>query len=509
MMGVAMAAGGDMPTGRNRPGPPSPRAKRLSQLLGLAEAPDVWVSGLALDSRAVRSGDLFAALPGTRHDGAAFIDQAIARGATAVLAAEGAVDPARYAVPVVTVADPRRTLAEIAARFFGAQPDHVVAVTGTNGKSSVVEFLRQLWKRRGLAAASVGTLGVRGVGADPAATGLTSPDPVTLHRLLAGLAEEGCTHAAIEASSHGLIQKRLDAVRLAGAAFTNLTRDHLDYHRTMEAYFYAKARLFGELLPPGAPAVIVVDDDWGCEMEMLAWGRGMRVLSIGERAAEWQIVEWKPLACGQRARIQIAGGNFHELSLPLVGRFQLKNALVAAGLLHLADDVAVEEAFTLLAGLQPVPGRLEHLGRTPSGGDVYLDYAHTPAGLQAVLEAILLHTRGRLVVVFGCGGDRDPGKRETMGAIAARLADQVIVTDDNPRSEDPAAIRRMVLAGAPGAREIGDRAEAIRTGLAMLETGDVLVVTGKGHETGQIVGDRVLPFSDAAVVAEWLAERER
>ncbi len=508
MMGAVMAAAGNMPTGRNRPIRESPQPKRLSQLLGLVEAPDVWITGLALDSRAVKPGDLFAALPGTRHDGAAFIDEAIAQGAAAVLASERAVDPARYAVPVVAVADPHRTLAEIAARFFGAQPEHMVAVTGTNGKSSVVEFLRQLWARRGLAAASIGTLGVRGIAADPTATGLTSPDPITLHRLLAGLAEEGCTHAAIEASSHGLIQKRLDAVRLVAAAFTNLTRDHLDYHRTMEAYFYAKARLFGELLPPRAPAVIVVDDEWGREMEMLAWGRGMRVLSIGERAADWQIREWEPLASGQRAHVQIAGGDIHELTLPLVGRFQFKNALVAAGLLHLACDVPVQEAFALLGGLQPVPGRLEHLGRTPSGGDVYLDYAHTPAGIEAVLEAIRPHTRGRLVVVFGCGGDRDPGKREMMGAIAAHLADQVIVTDDNPRSENPGAIRRMVLAGARGAREIGDRAEAIRTALAMLDSGDVLVVTGKGHETGQIIGDTVLPFSDAAVVAEWLAERE-
>ncbi len=508
MMGVMMAAAGHMPTGRNEPAPENGRARRLSQLLGLVEAPDVWVTGLALDSRAVRPGDLFAALPGTRHDGAAFIDQAIAQGAAAILASERTVDPAGYAVPVVAVADPHRTLAEIAARFFGAQPAHVVAVTGTNGKSSVVEFLRQLWDQRGLAAASIGTLGVRGIGADPTASSLTSPDPITLHRLLAGLAKEGCTHAAIEASSHGLIQKRLDAVRLVAAAFTNLTRDHLDYHRTMEAYFYAKARLFGELLPPRAPAVIVVDDEWGREMEMLAWGRGMRVLSIGERAADWRIVEWEPLASGQRACIQIAGGDVHELTLPLVGRFQFKNALVAAGLLHLVCGVAAQEAFALLTGLRPVPGRLEHLGRTPSGGDVYLDYAHTPAGLEAVLEAIRPHTRGRLVVLFGCGGDRDPGKREMMGAIAARLADRVIVTDDNPRSEEPEAIRRMVLAGAPGAQEIGDRAEAIRTGLALLEAGDVLVVTGKGHETGQIVGDAVLPFSDAAVVAEWLAERE-
>lgn len=508
MMGIAMAAGEDMPTGRNRPGPEGGRARRLSQLLGLVEAPDVWITGLALDSRTVRPGDLFAALPGSRHDGAAFIDQAIAQGAAAVLAAERAVDPARYSVPVVTVADPHRTLAEIAARFFGTQPEHVVAVTGTNGKSSVVEFLRQLWDRRGRAAASIGTLGVRGLGANLATTGLTSPDPITLHRLLAALTEEGCTHAAIEASSHGLIQKRLDAVRLAAAAFTNLTRDHLDYHRTMEAYFYAKARLFGELLPPRAPAVIVVDDEWGREMEMLAWGRGLRVLSIGERAADWRIVEWEPLASGQRAQIQIAGGDVHELTLPLVGRFQLKNALVAAGLLHLGCGVAAEEAFALLAGLAPVPGRLEYLGRTPAGGDVYLDYAHTPAGLKAVLTALRPHARARLMVVFGCGGDRDPGKREMMGAIAARCADHVIVTDDNPRTEDPAAIRRMVLAGCPGAREIGDRAEAIRTALAMLEAGDVLVVTGKGHETGQIVGEEVLPFSDAAVVADWLAERE-
>ncbi|GIX16866.1 MAG: UDP-N-acetylmuramoyl-L-alanyl-D-glutamate--2,6-diaminopimelate ligase [Rhodothalassiaceae bacterium] len=481
--------------------------RRLSQLLGLKEAPDVWVRGIAIDSRRVRPGDLFAALPGSRHDGAAFIPDAVARGAVAVLAAEGAVDPAALSVPVVTVPDPHRALAEIAARFYGAQPERVVAVTGTNGKSSVVEFLRQLWAARGLPAASIGTLGVRGIGEELVSSGLTSPDALTLHRLLAALAEKGASRVAIEASSHGLAQKRLDAVRLSAAAFTNLTRDHLDYHRTMEAYFYAKARLFGELLRPGAPAVVVVEDEWGREMEMLAWGRGMRVLSIGAKGADWRIADWRPLAGGQRARIGTAEGEGHEVTLPLIGRFQLVNALVAAALMHLSEDVPVAEALALLSGLRPVPGRIEHLGRTPAGGEVYLDYAHTPAGLEAVLEAVRPHAKGRIVIVFGCGGDRDPGKREMMGAIAARLADRVIVTDDNPRSEDPAAIRRMVLAGAPGAREIGDRAEAIRAGLAMLGPGDVLLVTGKGHETGQIVGEDVLPFSDAAVVRAWLAEQ--
>ncbi len=486
---------------------PAPSARPLAELLGQRGGPSVAISGLALDSRLVRSGDLFAALPGTRADGRDFIVDALRRGAVALLVPEGTELPEEArGVAVVEAREPRRLLAEIAARFHGPQPEIVVGVTGTNGKSSVVEFLRQAWALLGLEGASIGTLGIRRA-ERLAETGMTSPDPIRLHAALADLAHRGVGRVAIEASSHGLSQFRLDGVRFAAAAFTNLSRDHLDYHRTREAYFYAKARLVGELLPPGAPAVVVVEDEAGREMEMLAWGRGMAVLSIGRSGADWRITDWQATEEGQQALIECAGSAPIPVRLPLFGRFQLLNALVAAALIHRLEGLPPDAALAMLARFAPVPGRLERIGRTPAGGTVYLDYAHTPDGLHAVLEAVRPHAVGRLWVVFGCGGDRDRGKRPQMGEIADRLADRVIVTDDNPRSEDPAAIRAAILAAAPGALEIGDRREAIRRVLAAMRAGDALVIAGKGHETGQIVGDRILPHSDREVVEEWLKEQ--
>ncbi|HUK60864.1 MAG TPA: UDP-N-acetylmuramoyl-L-alanyl-D-glutamate--2,6-diaminopimelate ligase [Stellaceae bacterium] len=464
---------------------------------------DPEITGLTSDSREAKAGDLFAALSGTRTDGTRFIGEAIAKGAAAVLTSDGAAASA-LPVPVIVDPAPRRRLALIAARFHAPQPKTIAAVTGTNGKTSVAVFTRQIWAQRGWRAASLGTIGI--VGPDFERPGnLTTPDPVALHRELNGLARKGIDHVVVEASSHGLDQFRLDGLTLSAAAFTNLTRDHLDYHVDMSAYFAAKRRLFAELLPPGGTAVLNADGPEGRELAALGAARGQRVILFGRSGdAELRLLGAEPEGAGQRITID-AFGSRSTLLLPLIGTFQAMNALAALGL-AVATGVPVDVAVSALKQLEGAPGRMEHVATRATGAPIIVDYAHTPDALETALLALRSHCRGSLVVVFGCGGDRDPGKRPLMGAIAARLADSVIVTDDNPRSEDAASIRRAILAACPRAREIGDRATAIRDGAAMLGPDDLLLLAGKGHERGQIVGARTLPFSDAEVALVAIAE---
>ncbi|MCC7252121.1 UDP-N-acetylmuramoyl-L-alanyl-D-glutamate--2,6-diaminopimelate ligase [Hyphomicrobium sp.] len=464
--------------------------------IGIAAAPagaeSIDIAGITADSRTVAPGARFVALAGTKADGARFIADAVAKGAAAVLAAEATAVPDGLAVPVLRAAEPRRALALMAARFYGAQPETTVAVTGTSGKTSVAEFTRQLFAAAGHRAASLGTIGV--VKPDGAVYGsLTTPDPVTLHETLAALAAEGITHLAFEASSHGLDQYRLDGVRIAAAAFTNLGRDHLDYHPTTDAYLAAKLRLFEELLPDGAPAVVNVDAPRAGDVVSVARKRGLPVISVGTAG---ETVRLAGLARDGFAQLMtiVHAGRTYEVRLPLIGTYQVANALVAVGLaLAVGEDPAV--VIPALASVSGVKGRLDIVGER-NGALAVVDYAHKPEALEAALDGVRPFATGKLVCVFGCGGDRDRGKRPIMGAIAAARADLVIVTDDNPRTEDPAAIRAEILAAAPGATEIGDRGEAIRTAVRLMQPGDVVLVAGKGHETGQIVGQRVLPFSD-------------
>jgi UDP-N-acetylmuramoyl-L-alanyl-D-glutamate--2,6-diaminopimelate ligase len=459
---------------------------------------DVEITALATDSRTVGPGMLFAALPGSKVDGSRFIAEALAHGASAILAdrsvAGSALADARPGVPLILDPQPRRRLALIAARFFEKQPRCVVAVTGTNGKTSVVSFTRQLWTLLGHPAAALGTLGLDAP-AGLSATGHTTPDPVALHRLLAELAVAGVDHLALEASSHGLDQHRLDGVRFQAAAFTNLSRDHFDYHGDVAHYLAAKQRLFSELLPAEGTAVLNADQPSFESLAEVCRARGIPVLDYGRKAQRLRLVEQTPRAHGQTLTVAI-DGRTDRIDTELVGGFQAANLLAALGLV-LATGGEREAALAGLGRLQGAPGRLQLVGRHPSGAPVFVDYAHAPDALEQVLRALRPHTAGRLVVVFGCGGDRDRGKRPIMGRIVAELADRAFVTDDNPRSEDPASIRQAVLEGCPGGIEVGDRRAAIREALAGLEAGDVLVIAGKGHETGQIVGDRVLPFDDA------------
>jgi UDP-N-acetylmuramoyl-L-alanyl-D-glutamate--2,6-diaminopimelate ligase len=457
-----------------------------------AESGTIWIQGLAADSRAVQPGTLFAALPGAKVDGAAFVPQAIEAGAAAVLTGRNGL-PGDVAVPVIRADDPRRALALAAARFYARQPRSAAAVTGTNGKTSVTVFLRQIWEKAGHRAASLGTIGL----VTPAgATGgnLTTPDPIRLHETLADLAGEEVTHVAFEASSHGLEQRRLDGVRLAAGAFTNLSRDHLDYHATLEDYFAAKLRLFDTLLPKGAAAVVDADQPEAERIRRIAAERDLEFYSVGRAGATLKVLSVTRMQDGSRLLVE-AWGERHYVALPLVGEFQVSNALVAAGL-AIATGVDAATALAALGELKGASGRLELVGRHPSGAMVFVDYAHTPDALANALQALRPHAERRLVVVFGAGGDRDPGKRPLMGEAAAKHADRLIVTDDNPRSEDPAAIRKAVLAGATGAEDIGDRRQAIRTAVLGLRQGDILLIAGKGHETGQTIGDKVLPFSD-------------
>ncbi len=466
-----------------------------------ARDPDIL--GLTADSRQVGPGFLFAALPGVQADGRDFIDQAVAKGALAVLAPRGtelkAYDPP---VRLVTAENPRRQLARLAARFHGAQPETVVACTGTSGKTSVASFTQQLWRALGYKAASIGTLGVTPP-RPGAPKSLTTPDPVELHACLAELARDGVTRLVMEASSHGLDQYRLDGIRIAAAAFTNLSRDHLDYHDSMESYLAAKLRLFSELVSPNGTAVVNIDIPEAAAIREVCAGRGLKTITFGTGPSDLRLRRQVPSAQGQDLSLEVFG-RAYDVSLKIAGTFQALNVLAALGLV-LAGGADEEAAVAAMADLTGVPGRLESLGETPAGGHVYVDYAHKPGALEAVLQAVRPHTPNKLWVVFGCGGDRDAGKRPIMGEIAARLADRVIVTDDNPRGEDPAKIRRAVMDAAPGAREIGDRTEAIAAAVAGMDAGDTLIIAGKGHETGQIVGSRVLPFDDREVARTALA----
>ncbi|ABS64025.1 UDP-N-acetylmuramyl-tripeptide synthetase [Parvibaculum lavamentivorans DS-1] len=463
----------------------------------LPEGGATEILGLTADSRAVRPGYLFAALPGTKLDGTKFIAQAIEKGAAALLVPLDAAVAAN--VPVIADRNPRRRLALMAAAFFGDQPRTVAAVTGTNGKTSIATFLREIWAALGEEAASLGTLGVTSAKGERS-LGYTTPDPVALQAELAALAKEGVTHLAMEASSHGLAQYRLDGVKLRAAGFTNITRDHMDYHTSFDDYLYAKLRLFGEVMGPGGIAVLNADSAQYAEFEAVCWARGHRIISVGRKGKGIFLAAARPTPRGQTLELVHEGKNY-AVNLPLVGGFQASNALVAAGL-AIGCGGAAEKVFAALEKLTGAKGRMEEAAHLPNGASVYIDYAHTPDALENALEAIRPHTAGRLSIVFGCGGDRDAGKRPLMGAAAAKLADIIYVTDDNPRSEAADAIRAAVLKGCPGAIEIGDRAAAIETAMRALQPGDVLVVAGKGHETGQIVGDKVLPFSDHEAIRE-------
>lgn len=476
---------------------------RLSDLVRRDLAVDPQVTGVTADSRKVQPGYLFAALPGAKADGAVFAAQAVAAGAVAVLSAEPLEG---LDAPVLTCADPRRAYALAAATFWGAQPPVVVAVTGTNGKTSVATFCRQIFASAGRNAASMGTLGVlaTGPGLNEQLTppGLTTPDAADVAELMARLAGLGVTHLALEASSHGIHQRRLDGVELTAAGFLNLTQDHLDYHGDMAAYRAAKLRLFETLLHRGATAVLNADSEAFPVFAAAAIQAGQAILSVGEGGQSLRLDRRELQPDGQRLSL-IHDGRTFDLRLPLAGAFQAANALVAAGLC-LAAGESIETVLAALERLEGAPGRLQRVGAGPRGGEAYVDYAHTPDGLETVLKALRPHTRGRLIAVFGAGGDRDAAKRPLMGQAAAELADIAIVTDDNPRSEDPAAIRAQVRQGAPDAEDIGDRREAIAAAVALLRDGDVLVVAGKGHEQTQTVAGVTHHFDDVAVTAKAL-----
>ena len=450
-------------------------------------------TGLTSDSRKVKPGYLFAALAGTKTDGAKFVQDAVARGASAVLGTPALEsDVAALGVTFIPSENPRLGLARYAAAFYDAQPETVAAVTGTKGKSSIVAFLREIWTALGKPAASLGTVGVIAPnGVMPLSH--TTPDPVEIHELLATLKADGVDHLAIEASSHGLDQHRLDGVRISGCGFTNITRDHMDYHATFEDYLAAKLRLFGEVVEQGGVAVVNADADHADRFIEAARARKLRLITVGMEGDTIRLVSLTGHGDAQKLQVVYAGGTY-DIDLPLAGTFQASNALVAAGLaIGLGEEAG--KVFAALEHLKGAPGRMEKVAFV-NGAPIYVDYAHTPDSLQKVLEALRPHTQNRLHVVFGCGGDRDRGKRPLMGAVAVKLADDVIVTDDNPRSEEPAAIRAEILAAATGAREIGDRAQAIQKAVAELQVGDVLVIAGKGHETGQYITGEVHPFSD-------------
>jgi UDP-N-acetylmuramoyl-L-alanyl-D-glutamate--2,6-diaminopimelate ligase len=467
----------------------------LRELAGAGAPAGLFARGITADSREVKAGDVFVALAGARDDGARFATAAAKSGAVAVIGEGARPADLPEAILYVQVRDARALLARGAAKLYARQPEFVVAVTGTNGKTSVASFTRQIWTALNKKAASVGTIGVTAPGREIKGS-LTTPDPVALHRLLDDLAGEGVTHLAMEASSHGLDQRRLDGVRLAAGAFTNLTRDHLDYHKTLEAYRAAKLRLFDMLLTPGSAAVVNADSSEASIIETIADQRGLRFISVGQKGSSLTLRATVREGFGEILTVR-AGETDHRVKFPLVGDFQIGNALVAAGL-AIATGAEVKDALAALETLQGARGRLDRIG-DKNGAPVFVDYAHTPDALKNALDALRPYAK-RLFVVFGAGGDRDAGKRPLMGGIAVRHADRVFVTDDNPRSEDAAAIRRAILAAAPGAVEIGNRADAIKTAIAELMSGDVLLVAGKGHETGQVVGDRTLPFSDHAEV---------
>ncbi len=462
-----------------------------------AKSLDPSITDITTDSRRTKAGTLFAALPGVNHHGGEFIQYAIRMEAAAILTDSAGWDIAMrtipsISIPVIVTYDPRLTLAKMAARFFERQPATMIAVTGTNGKTSVANFTRQLWESLGKSAANFGTAGVEGAFTAPLSH--TTPEPVTLHKLLAELADAGITHAAMEASSHGLDQKRLDGVYLTAAGFTNFTQDHLDYHHSFDAYFEAKAGLFDRVLPPEGTAVINIDDAKGAEIVKRATARGQDVISIGSENCDMCILGQRYDSTGQDVRFSWKG-EVATVRLNLIGGFQAQNALMAAGLVIACGEQA-KDVISALGALETVPGRMQLAATRQNGAPVFVDYAHTPDAVETALKAMRPHIMGRLIVALGAGGDRDTSKRVLMGQAAATHADVVFVTDDNPRSEDPALIRDAVMAGCPEANNVGDRAQAILRAIDALGAGDALLIAGKGHETGQVVGDDILPFND-------------
>ena len=469
----------------------------LGELAGTIS--DSEVTGFALDHRKVAPGNIFGAFRGSRFNGEDFIAEAVRRGASAVVARP---DAQVEGVPHLAAEEPRRLFAELAAKFFAPYPEVIVAVTGTNGKTSTVELTRQLWRMAGHRSASIGTLGVT-TADDQVKTGLTTPDIVTFLSNMAGMERMGISHVAYEASSHGLDQYRAEGVPVQAAAFTNFSRDHLDYHSDMDSYFAAKMRLFDEVVEADGTAVVWTGDPKSQEVIGHAKRRGLRLITVGPEAETLELVSRTSTPLGQQLVVRHAGKE-HQLALPLIGAYQMNNVLTAAGLVLATGG---DWATTLggMARVSPVRGRLERAVISHVGAPVYVDYAHTPDAIEAAIEALRPHVEGRLITVLGAGGDRDEGKRPEMGAVAASLSDLVIVTDDNPRSEDPAKIRKAVLAGAPDAIEIGDRRAAIGEAIAMARAGDIVLVAGKGHEQGQIIGDQVLPFDDVTVARECAA----
>ena len=470
---------------------------RLSDLSDMDS--DSQVTGFAIDHRKVTKGNVFGAFKGAVFNGEDFIPAAVEKGAVAVVARPEAVVEG-----AVHIADerPRRLFAQLASKYYGPYPETVVAVTGTNGKTSTVEMTRQIWRMLGHRSASIGTLGVT-TSDDQVKTGLTTPDIVTFLSNMAGLKRMGISHVAYEASSHGLDQYRAEGVPLAAAAFTNFSRDHLDYHPSMDAYFEAKMRLFDEVIEPGGTAVIWTDDAKSDKVIGRAKARGLKVMTVGRKGEAIRLVEQTPTPLGQ-ALILEHQGKQHRLALPLIGAYQASNVMTAAALV-LATGGEWRDVFSAMGRVAPVRGRLERAVISRAGAPVYVDYAHTPDALEAAIEALKPHVEGKLIIVFGAGGDRDQGKRAPMGEVATRLADVVIVTDDNPRSEDPAKIRAGIMAGAPGAIEVAGRTDAIARALEMAGSGDIVLLAGKGHETGQIIGTKMLPFDDALVARECAA----
>ena len=460
---------------------------------------DVMISGVTADSRKVSPGVAFVAIEGTAVDGHDYIAQACAAGAAAIIAQK---DVSAGSTPVVVVENTRLALSQMAAKMAGRQPGVIAAVTGTNGKTSVADFLRQIWKHIGWRSASIGTLGIRGDGIENVAelSHLTTPDPVDLHQNLKRLSEAGVSNIAIEASSHGIEQDRLSGLKLVAAGFTNLSRDHLDHHQTMESYYKAKERLFTEILPNGAIAVINIDDEYGERLAGALSKRQISVLSVGrDKAATLRLLSLNHFDGGMSLEVDYHGDKT-TIPLAMIGEFQAENALIAAGLAF-ASGASMKHALLALPYLKPAPGRMQRVNGHPKGGQILIDYAHTPDALKTALMTLKAETKGRVGVVFGCGGDRDQGKRGEMGKIAQDHADFAIITDDNPRHEDPAAIRAAIMDACPEAVEIGDRQKAIREGILRLDHGDTLLIAGKGHESNQLVGSETLPFSDDAVAA--------
>lgn len=460
---------------------------------------DPEITGLTADSRAVLPGYLFAALPGEKIDGAKFIPQAEQSGAAAILAKPGAVS----ALPMVLDEDPRMRLSSMAASFYALQPSFTAGVTGTNGKTSVTQFTAQLFTALGVGSGSIGTLGAQAKGFHKD-LGFTTPEPVLLHQTTDELTRRGVSHLVMEVSSHGLAQHRADGIGFHAAAFSNITQDHLDFHETFDAYFAAKARLFGDLLRADGTAIINMDGSGAGAIAEIAQTRKLKVITTGFKGSDLKIEALSPHPGGLQLTL-FADGKTYDLDLPLIGAFQAENALLAAGIV-IAAGFTPQKVLPLLPGLKPVRGRME-LAAEVGGASVFVDYAHTPDAIETALRATRPHARGRLIIIIGAGGDRDRTKRELMGRAAAQLADMVIVTDDNPRSEDPSAIRKGVIAGCPDALNIGDRAEAIREGINQLQDGDLLLIAGKGHETGQIVGGETLPFDDVEVARVAVGQR--